>query len=109
MLKAKRDKPSTFEPVDRPIPELNKPQDGVKETTNIVTQPTRTTVTDLDRIPKQYLMKYLEGSAWTVDFFNFLKGRNDAKKFFDSKVLTPDQQVEKIIGLELRVTTPLDR
>ncbi|ANZ50503.1 putative virion structural protein [Erwinia phage vB_EamM_Stratton] len=108
MLKASRDQ-TTFVPVEPETPILNKPQDGVKETTNIVTQPLRTTVTDFDRIPKQYLMKYVEGSAWPVDFFNFLKGKNDAKKFFDTQVITPDQQLEKIIGMELRVTSALDR
>lgn len=108
MLKASRDQ-TTFVPVEPEVPTLNKAQDGVKEASNVVTQPLRTTVTDFDRIPKQYLMKYVEGSAWTVDFFNFLKGRNDAKKFFDTQVITPDQQLEKIIGMELRVTSALDR
>jgi len=108
MLKASRES-TTFVPVEPETPTLNTPQDGVKEASNVVTQPLRTTVTDFDRIPKQYLMKYVEGSAWKVDFFNFLKGRNDAKKFFDTQVITPDQQLEKIIGMELRVKSPLDR
>ncbi|HHS7556387.1 TPA: hypothetical protein ACTPQ1_004679 [Salmonella enterica] len=109
MLQAKKSGDTKFVPIEQDVPILNKPQDGVKESTNLVTVPTRTTVTDFDRIPKQYLLQYNEGSDWSVDFFNSLLGRNDPKTMFDTQIDAPTQQFQKIIGLLLRVTTPLDR
>lgn len=109
MLKANKKGDTKFVPVEPEVPILYQPQDGVKETSNIVTVPTRTTVTDLDRIPKQYLLQYNDGSEWPVDFFHVLSGRNDPKALFDTKNDAPTQQLQKIINLSLRVNTPLDR
>ncbi|QVW55143.1 hypothetical protein pEaSNUABM29_00099 [Erwinia phage pEa_SNUABM_29] len=109
MLQAKKKGDTKFVPIEQEVPILNQSQDGVKESTNIVTVPTRTTVTDFDRIPKQYLMQYNDGSDWSVDFFNSLLGRNDPKTMFDTKIDAPTQQFQKINKLLLRVTSALER
>ena len=109
MLKANKRGDTKFVPVEPEIPIINKPQDGVKEASNLETIPTRTTVTDFDRIPKQYLLQYNEGSEWPVDFYHALSGRNDPKTMFDTQNDSPTQQLLKIVNLSLRVNAPLDR
>jgi len=90
-------------PIEPPTPELSQAQDGIKVKTNVVTEPLRTTVTDLERVPQQHLLQYASGSSWSVDFYRQLKGRNDPMVIFDPKIVNPTQQFEKINNLELRV------
>lgn len=110
MLQAKGKGNTKFVPTETPVPVLNQPQDGVKEKTNIVTNPERTTVIDMERTPKNYLLSVVEGSSWPIErWYRSLKGKNDPKVLFDPKVDSPTQQFDCIRNLELRVTTPLDR
>lgn len=110
MLQAKGKGDTKFVAPEPETPALNTVQDGVKEKTNLVTEPLRTTVTDFERTPKTQLMPLIEGSSWTTDeFFRSLKGKNDPKVLFDPKIENPSQQFDKIKHLELRVTTALDR
>ena len=53
--------------VEPPRPEITKAKDGVVEKTNITTEPSRTTVVDLERIPKRHLLQYTSGSPWPVE------------------------------------------
>lgn len=110
MLIAKKKGDTKFVPLEPTIPELNRPHDGVKEKTNIVTNPERTTVIDMERTPKSYLLPVVEGSSWPTErWYRSLKGKNDPKVLFDPKVDTPSQQFDCIRNLELRVTSALDR
>ena len=110
MLQAKGKGDTKFVPVEPATPELNKNQDGVKEKTNIVTSPERTTVTDMERTPKSYLLPVVEGSSWPTErWYRSLKGKNDPKVLFDPKVDNPSQQFDCVRNLELRVTSPLER
>lgn len=109
MIKANGKGDTKFVVPDEPIPDIHKPIDGVKEKSNIVTNPNRTAVVDLERISKKYLMQYLEGSSWSVDFYNPIQGKYDPIKFFDSKTTSPAQQFTEILKLELRVTSPIER
>ena len=107
MLKAKRDSVSTVPVTRPPLESLEAPRDGVKDTTNIVTNPDRTTVVDLDRVPATHLLQYTQGSPWPVMWFRRLWGKNDPKKIFDPEVINPTQQTERIINLVLKVNTTL--
>lgn len=98
-----------WQPIKQPTPELAQAQDGIKEASNIVTEPLRTTVMDLQRVSKQHLLQYVTGSSWSVTFYHFLRGKNDPLKIIDPKVDNSTQQLEKIHNLELRVTTALQR
>lgn len=110
MLQAKGKGDTKFVAPTAPTPTLNQPQDGVKEKTNIVTNPARTTVVDMERVPKNQMMVYLDGSSWTIiDWFRSLKGKNDPKVLFDPKIENPTQQFDCIHNLELRVTQALER
>lgn len=109
MLKSSKSTGATWQPIKPSDPTLVQAQDGVKEASNIVTEPLRTTVMDLERIPKQHLLQYVTGSSWSVTMYHVLVGKNDPIKIFDPKVENPTQQLEKIHNLELRVTTPLER
>ncbi|QVW55609.1 hypothetical protein pEaSNUABM9_00013 [Erwinia phage pEa_SNUABM_9] len=110
MLQAKGKGNTKFVPVEPETPALNQPQDGVKEKTNIVTSPERTTVIDMERVPKLQLLAVVEGSSWPTErWYRSLKGKNDPKVLFDPKVDNPSQQFDCIRNLELRVTTALDR
>lgn len=109
MLKSDGKGKNTFVAVEPVVPVLNTPQDGVKESTNIVTEPSRTTVVDFDRIPKQYLLQYADGSEWPTTYYQKLVGKNDPLKVFDPKVDTPNQQYNRINNLGIRVTEPLSR
>ncbi|ANZ50253.1 putative virion structural protein [Erwinia phage vB_EamM_Phobos] len=93
--------------VSPPTPELIKEKDGIVETTNITTVPSRTTVTDLSRIPKRHLLQYTSGSPWVVDYYRRLSGMNDPKQFFDPAVDNATQQFERIVGQVLRVGSAL--
>lgn len=54
------------------------------------------------------MMAYIDGSPWTVDFYNQILGQHNDLKQFDHSQLTPYQTYSKINGLELRVTQALD-
>lgn len=89
-------------------PSLTAPLDGVKEKSNIITEPTRTTVVDLERVPKSQLLVNVKGSPWAVTFYRRLMGKNDSKTLFDPSVANPTQQLERINNLELRVLSAID-
>lgn len=93
--------------VEPPRPEITKAKDGVVEKTNITTEPSRTTVVDLERIPKRHLLQYTSGSPWPVDYYHRLSGINDPKAFFDPSVDNATQQFEEIKGQILRVGSAL--
>lgn len=110
MLQANGKGNTKFIPPEPATPVLNQPQDGVKEKTNIVTNPERTTVVDMERVPKTQMLQFVEGSSWTIlNWYRSLKGKNDPKQLFDPKVENPTQQFDCIHNLELRVTSPLER
>lgn len=110
MLQAKGKGKTTFEPVKTEPEYLTQPQDGVKEKTNIVTEPTRTTVVDLERVPAVNLLPVVEGSSWPLlAYYRRLMGKNDPKMLFDPKQDTPVQQYDCIHYMELRVNSPLSR
>lgn len=90
-----------------PRAEITKAKDGVVEKTNIVTEPSRTTVTDLERLPKRHLLQYTSGSPWPVTYYRRLSGLNDPKQFFDPEVDNGTQQFECIINQILRVNSAL--
>lgn len=97
-------------PVIEVLPEktvIEKPQDGIKEVSNIVTTPSRTTVVDFSKIPKRHLLQYSEGSPWPVTYLRGIKGLNDPKKLFDVTNTNPDQQYERINGQVMRVNSAL--
>ncbi|QXO09782.1 hypothetical protein pEaSNUABM38_00060 [Erwinia phage pEa_SNUABM_38] len=93
--------------VEPPRPEITKAKDGVVEKTNITTEPSRTTVVDLERISKRHLLQYTSGSPWPVDYYHRLSGMNDPKSFFDPSVDNATQQYEEIKSLVLRVGSAL--
>lgn len=110
MLQAKGKGNTQFVPVKQEPEYLDQVHDGIKEKTNIVTEPTRTTVVDLDRVPESYLLQYVEGSEWPTEaYYRRLMGKNDPKMLFDPKQDSPVQQFECIHYLELRVNSPLSR
>ncbi|ANZ48911.1 virion structural protein [Erwinia phage Derbicus] len=93
--------------VEPPRPEITKAKDGVVEKTNITTEPSRTTVVDLERISKRHLLQYTSGSPWPVDYYHRLSGMNDPKSFFDPAVDNATQQYEEIKSQVLRVGSAL--
>lgn len=93
----------------RPLDKTEMPQDGIKEKSNIVTDPGRTTVIDTQRIPRLSLMPNIRGSSWPVDYAHNLVGQNDVSRSIDWEVDNPSQQFEMVYGLELRVNSPLSR
>lgn len=93
--------------VEPPRPEITKAKDGVVEKTNITTEPSRTTVVDLERISKRHLLQYTSGSPWPVDYYHRLSGMNDPKSFFDPSVDNATQQYEEIKSQVLRVGSAL--
>lgn len=104
MIKAGRNG-ATQIPNARPVLEsLEAPRDGVKETSNIVTNPDRTTVVDLERMPATHLLQYANGSPWPVMYFRRLYGKNDPKNIFDPSVRNATQQVDRIDNLVIKVT-----
>ena len=42
------------------------PKDGIKEVSNIVTEPEKTAIVDNFRVPTSHLLQYGEGSPWPV-------------------------------------------
>ena len=107
MIKAGRDGIVQI-PNGRPVLEsLEAPRDGVKETSNIVTNPDRTTVVDLERMPATHLLQYANGSPWPVMYFRRLLGKNDPKSLFDPKVRNSTQQVERVNNLVIKVNSTI--
>jgi hypothetical protein len=103
MIKAGRDGAQQI-PNPRPVLEsLEAPRDGVKDTTNIVTNPDRTTVVDLERMPATHLLQYANGSPWPVMYFRRLYGKNDPKNMFDPSVRNATQQLDRINDLIIKV------
>ena len=103
MIKAGRDGAQQI-PNPRPVLEsLEAPRDGVKETSNIVTNPDRTTVVDLERMPATHLLQYANGSPWPVMYFRRLYGKNDPKTVFDPSVRNATQQLDRINDLVIKV------
>ncbi|MGL5397278.1 MAG: hypothetical protein ACRDBQ_18675 [Shewanella sp.] len=93
-----------------PIDSLVKPLDGIKETSNIVTEPSRTTVIDLERVPLTHLLQYVQGSKWNIRaYYRRLSGKNDPLQQFDPAIDTAIQSFDKIVNMEFRVTSPLSR
>ncbi len=87
--------------------DIENPQDGMLEVSNIVTNPQRTTVVDLTKMQKRHLLQYSEGSPWPAVYYRGLKGLNDPKQLFDTKNTNPDQQFERINGQIIRVQAAL--
>ena len=107
MIKAGRNG-ATQIPNARPVLEsLEAPRDGVKETSNIVTNPDRTTVVDLERMPATHLLQYANGSPWPVMYFRRLYGKNDPKNIFDPSVRNATQQLDRIYDLVIKVGTTI--
>lgn len=87
---------------------LTQPDDGVKEVSNIVTDPGRTVVSDEYRNPTHHLMQYGTGSPWKVKaYYRQLLGLNDPMVMLDTGVVNPTQQYERIDGLIISVNTAL--
>lgn len=110
MLEAKGKDKVTFKTPKVPLDPLVKPQDGIKEASNLVTEPSRTTVVDLERVPLTHLLQYVRGSKWNIiAYYRRVAGKNDPLKLFDPKVETAIQSYDKIINMEFRVESPLAR
>jgi len=54
------------------------------------------------------MMAYIDGSPWTVDFYNQILDKHNDLKTFDPSQLAPYQTYSLIHDLEIRVTSPLD-
>lgn len=87
--------------------DIEKPQDGVVEVSNIVTNPQRTSVMDLTKMQKRHLLQYSEGSPWPGTYYRGIKGLNDPKALFDPKNTNPDQSFERINDQVIRVGSAL--
>lgn len=108
MLESSKDKRKVIDE-KRPLDKVEMPHDGIKEVSNIASNPERTTVVDTQRIPKLSLMANISGSSWPVDYAHNLVSTNDVSRLLDWEVDNPTQQFEMIYGLELRVNSPLSR
>jgi hypothetical protein len=64
-------------------------------------------VVDDNQLPLNSLITYMEGSPWTVDYYNQVITRDNDIREFDPGQVNIYQQYTKITGLEVRVTTPL--
>lgn len=106
MAIGKRTKP---ESVDEPATDPNLvPKDGIKEVSNIVTEPKKTAIVDNYRVPSSHLLMYGEGSPWPVKaYYRRILGENDTMELFDAGNVNPTQQYHKIENLVISVTSPL--
>ena len=84
------------------------PKDGIKEVSNILTEPDKSAVVDNFHMPSTYLLKYGQGSPWPVTYYRRLLGENDSLDPLDVGTGNPSQQYEKIEGLILSVQSALD-
>jgi len=108
MIRSSRDG-SEVTPSERTVsPTLEAPRDGVKQHTNIVTNPDRTTVVDNTMVPFNHLLQFANGSPWAVTWYRRLGGKNDVKGFYDPSVVNATQQLERINGLVLKVNSPMN-
>lgn len=84
------------------------PKDGIKEVSNIVTEPEKTAIVDNFRVPTSHLLQYGEGSPWPVRaYYRRILGTNDTVELFDVGNLNPTQQYQKIEKLIISVTSPI--
>lgn len=106
MAIGRRDKPAT---PDEPVTDMNLvPRDGIKEVSNIVTEPEKTAIVDTFRVPSSHLLMYGEGTPWPVRaYYRRILGENDTMELFDAGNINPSQQYQKIEKLILSVTSPL--
>ncbi len=61
-----------------------------------------------DDTPVSKLNHYIEGSSWTVDYFNQVKAENDLTSRFDEFLPDSLQQYSLIKNLELKIQSPID-
>tara|TARA_Y100001956_G_scaffold20934_1_gene20550 strand:+ start:5607 stop:6959 length:1353 start_codon:yes stop_codon:yes gene_type:complete len=84
------------------------PKDGIKEVSNIVTEPEKTAIVDTYRVPSSHLLQYGEGSPWPVKaYYSQILGVNDTLELFDQGNTNPTQQYKKIEKLVISVTSPI--
>ena len=65
-------------------------------------------VNDDKVIPIKSLLAYIEGSSWNVDYYKQIVSKHNDLREVDPGQPNIYQQYEKITGLEIRVTTPLN-
>lgn len=106
MAIGRRDKPATPE---EPITDPNLvPRDGIKEVSNVATEPEKTAVVDTYRVPTSHLLQYGEGTPWPVRaYYRRILGTNDTMELFDAGNVNPTQQYQKIENLVISVISPL--
>jgi hypothetical protein len=66
-------------------------------------------VNDTSQIPAGGLSVYVQGSAWNVTYYKQILNSDNEGAPFDVNRPIPYQQYQKIVGLELMVTAPLNR
>lgn len=68
-----------------------------------------TTVEDDSHVPINSLLGYIQGASWTIDYYSQVLGRDSDLKDLDTQQLSVYQPYKKIVGLELRVETPINQ
>ncbi len=74
----------------------------------VAQEPISTTVVVHKDLDITKLNKYIAGSSWSVNYYNQLKAENDNNQPLDVRAIDSIQQFEKIINLELKVTSPIE-
>ena len=87
---------------DSPIP-IHSPLDSIKPDNYL------TAVEDDSYVPVNSLLGYIQGAPWTVDYYSQILGRDSDLKDLDTQQLNVYQPYKKIVGLELRVETPINQ
>lgn len=64
-------------------------------------------VTDTKYVPLQSLLVFVEGSIWTCDYYSQVTNRDSDLRVEDSGQSPIYQQYNRIVGLELKVDSPL--
>lgn len=64
-------------------------------------------IVDNNKTPLNSLIAYMEGAPWTVDYYSQVLSKHNDLRDHDPGQVNLYQQYSKIVGLEIRVTTPL--
>ena len=71
-------------------------------------EPIHTVIATHNDLDISKLNRYIEGSSWSVIYYNQLRAENDQNQVIDTSSIASVQQYEKIINLELKVTSPIE-
>ena len=83
-----------------------KPEDSIG-VVDITSRPIRRVEVDTERLSSTRIVSHGEGYKWTVDYYQSLTGMDNTIEDFDSFIENPSQQYNRIIGMLLKVSTPI--